>query len=184
VHRLKTCATVNFVSSEPGLTKPGFFYNVFWGLTGGRPGAGEGAGEKTGLRIGGAGCYLAAVQGAARERVMKKLVIALLCGFLLAPLAAWGQKWIEPYTDKDGTPVEGHWQTPEDVKQERNSTPGKINPYTGQFTPYTGSGKGPALASPSPENPTPAKATPPSQNPYYPQQDYRFKSQDYKYPGK
>jgi hypothetical protein len=67
---------------------------------------------------------------------MKKLIIVLICGFLLAPLSAWGQKWIEPYTDKDGTQVEGHWQTPEDVRKEQNSTPGKINPYTGQFNTY------------------------------------------------
>ena len=67
---------------------------------------------------------------------MKKLIIVLICGFLLAPLPAWGQKWIEPYTDKDGTQVEGHWQTPEDVRKEQYSTPGKINPYTGQFNTY------------------------------------------------
>jgi hypothetical protein len=103
---------------------------------------------------------------------MKKLIIALICGCLLAPLAAWGQKWIEPYTDKDGTQVEGHWQTPEDVKKERYSTPGTINPYTGQFNPYTGSGQGPLPAKPTPVNPTP-----PSQNPYYPQPDYRYKGQ-------
>ena len=69
---------------------------------------------------------------------MKKLIIVLICGFLLAPLAAWGQKWIEPYTDKDGTQVEGHWQTPEDLRKDKYSTPGTVNPYTGQFTPYTG----------------------------------------------
>ena len=67
---------------------------------------------------------------------MKKLIIVLICGFLLAPLSAWGQKWIEPYTDKDGTQVEGHWQTPEDVRKDKYSTPGKINPYTGQFNTY------------------------------------------------
>ncbi len=106
---------------------------------------------------------------------MKKLMLVLMCGFLLAPVAAWGQKWIEPYTDKDGTQVEGHWQTPEDVKNDRFSTPGKINPYTGQFNPYTGSGKGPPPpTSPTPVNPTPAKPIPPSQNPYYPQPDYRY----------
>ncbi|OGR27198.1 MAG: hypothetical protein A2139_08625 [Desulfobacca sp. RBG_16_60_12] len=105
---------------------------------------------------------------------MKKLMMALICGFLLAPLSAWGQKWIEPYTDQDGTQVEGHWQTPEDVKKDRYSTPGKINPYTGQFNPHTGSGQGRLPANPTPVNPTPAKPTPPGQNPYYPQQDYRY----------
>ncbi len=115
---------------------------------------------------------------------MKKLMIALICGFLLAPLSAWGQKWIEPYTDKDGTQVEGHWQTPEDVRKDRYSTPGKINPYTGQFNPYTGSGQGPLPANPTPENPTPVNPTPPNQNPYYPQQDYRYQPKDYRYQGK
>ena len=105
---------------------------------------------------------------------MKKLIMLLMCGFLLAPLSAWGQKWIEPYTDKDGTQVQGHWQTPEDVKKDRYSTPGKINPYTGQFNPYTGSGQGPLPANPTPGNLTPAKPTPPNQNPYYTQQDYRY----------
>ena len=115
---------------------------------------------------------------------MKKLIIALICGFLLAPLSAWGQKWIEPYTDQDGTQVEGHWQTPEDVRKERYSTPGKINPYTGQFNPYIGSGQGPLPANPTPANPTPLNPTPPNQNPYYPQQDYKYQPKDYKYQGK
>jgi hypothetical protein len=101
---------------------------------------------------------------------MKKLICALVCGLMLAPLSAWGQKWIEPYTDKDGTQVEGHWQTPEDVRQDKYSTPGKINPYTGQFNPYSGSGKGPQSVTPAPANPTPL-----NQNPYYPQPDYRYK---------
>src|SRR5450759_3005288 len=101
---------------------------------------------------------------------MKKLICALVCGLMLVPLSAWGQKWIEPYTDKDGTQVEGHWQTPEDIRQDKYSTPGKINPYTGQFNPYSGSGKGPQSVTPAPTNPTPM-----NQNPYYPQPDYRYK---------
>jgi hypothetical protein len=112
---------------------------------------------------------------------MKKLMIALMCWFLLAPAAAWGQKWIEPYTDKDGTQVEGHWQTPEDVKNDKAATPGKINPYTGQFTPYTGSGKGPPLPNPTPAQPAPEKPTTKGQNPYYPQPDYKFQPKDYHY---
>ena len=67
---------------------------------------------------------------------MRKLIIVLICGFLLQPLSAWGQKWIEPYMDKNGNWVEGHWQTPEDVRKDKYSTPGKINPYTGQFNTY------------------------------------------------
>jgi hypothetical protein len=99
---------------------------------------------------------------------MKKFIIVLVCGLLLAPGAAWGQKWIEPYTDKDGTQVEGHWQSPEDLKTEQYSTPGKINPYTGQFTPYTGSRR-------SPQSVTPPSPIPMQQNPYYPQPDYRYR---------
>jgi len=113
------------------------------------------------------------------ERFMKKLIIVLICGFLLAPFAAWGQKWIEPYTDQDGTQVEGHWQTPEDLRKDQYSTPGKVNPYTGQFSPYTGSLKGPQGVTPTPANPNPT-----DQNPYYPQQDYRFQQKDYKYQGR
>jgi hypothetical protein len=110
---------------------------------------------------------------------MKRIMVALICGFLLVPLSAWGQKWIEPFTDEDGAQVEGHWQTPEDLRKDRYSTPGKINPYTGQFNPYTGSGQGPLPASPAPLDPTA-----PDQNPYYPQQDYRFQPKDYKYQSK
>ena len=91
---------------------------------------------------------------------MKKLIIVLICGFLLAPLSAWGQKWIEPYTDKDGTQVEGHWQTPEDVRKDKYSTPGKINPYTGQFNTYTHSLKGPAVCNPGPGKPNPHEPKP------------------------
>ena len=107
---------------------------------------------------------------------MKKFMVGLICGFLLVPFSAWGQKWIEPYTDKDGTQVEGHWQTPEDVRKDQHSTPGKINPYTGQFNPYTGSSSGPIPANPTPRNPSPK-----SPNPYYPQPDYKFQPKDYKY---
>ena len=105
---------------------------------------------------------------------MKKLMVALIFGLVLAPFSAWGQKWIEPYTDTDGTQVEGHWQTPEDLRKDRYSTPGKINPYTGQFNPYTGSSPGPQSVTPTPGTPAPATPTPPGQNPYYPQPDYKY----------
>ena len=107
---------------------------------------------------------------------MKKFMVVLVCGFLLVPFSAWGQKWIEPYTDKDGTQVEGHWQTPDDVRKDQHSTPGKINPYTGQLNPYTGSSSGTIPANPTPVNPSPK-----SPNPYYPQPDYKFQPKDYKY---
>jgi hypothetical protein len=106
-----------------------------------------------------------------KERVMKKLIIALIFWFVVAPVSAWGQKWIEPYTDQDGTQVEGHWQTPEDLRKERYSTPGKVNPYTGQFDPYGGSRKGPPSATPPPQKQTPMKG-----NPYYSLPDYRPES--------
>lgn len=99
---------------------------------------------------------------------MKKLMIALIFGFMLVPITAWGQKWVEPYTDKDGTKVEGHWQTPDDLRKDQYSTPGKVNPYTGQFNPYTGEVPNKAA------NPTPLNPTPMAQNPYYPQQDFRY----------
>jgi hypothetical protein len=101
---------------------------------------------------------------------MKRFMIALICGLMLAPCAAWGQKWVAPYTDKDGTFVEGHWQTPEDLRKDQYSSPGKVNPYTGQFNPYSGGVKGP-----QPATPTPTPLTPGPQNPYYPQRDYRYR---------
>ncbi len=113
---------------------------------------------------------------------MKKLMIALICVFILAPVAAWGQKWIEPYTDKDGAQVEGHWQTPEDLRQDRYSTPGKVNPYTGQFNSYSGSYQGPPAANPTPATPTPLNPAP--SNPYYQQPDYKYHQPDYRYQGK
>jgi hypothetical protein len=96
---------------------------------------------------------------------MKKLVIVLICGLMVVPCAAWGQKWIDSYTDKDGTYVEGHWQVPDDTRKDKYSTPGQVNPYTGQFNPYNSGMKGP-----QPANPTPTPS-----NPYYPQRDYRYR---------
>ncbi len=101
---------------------------------------------------------------------MKKLMIALICGLMLVPLAAWGQTWVAPHTDKNGTFVEGHWQTSDDLRKDQYSTPGKVNPYTGQFNPYSGGIKGS-----QPANPTPMPPNPTNPNPYYPQQDYRYR---------
>jgi hypothetical protein len=96
---------------------------------------------------------------------MKKLMIVLICGFILVPFTAWGQKWIEPYIASDGTQVEGHWQTSDDIRKDQYSTPGKVNPYTGQFNPYSSSQPGPRPLTPLPPNP----------NPYYPLPDYRYR---------
>lgn len=101
---------------------------------------------------------------------MKKLMIALICGFMLAPLTAWGQKWIPPHTGRDGTFVEGHWETSDDLRKDRYSTPGRVNPYTGQFNPHSST-----VRVPEPYNPTRMPPTPSNPNPYYPQQDYRFR---------
>jgi hypothetical protein len=98
---------------------------------------------------------------------MKKILSALILVIWLIPITAWGQKWIEPYTDKDGTQVEGHWQTPDDLRQKQYSTPGQVNPYTGQFNPYS-SPKGFQPAAPAPQLPPPW-----DRNPYYPQRDYK-----------
>jgi hypothetical protein len=86
---------------------------------------------------------------------MKKLLMVLILGLLAAPVSAWGQQWVDPHYNIDGTYVPGHWRTPEDDRQERYSTPGKVNPYTGQFNPYTTGLKKPRPATPPspPANP-------------------------------
>jgi hypothetical protein len=103
---------------------------------------------------------------------MKKLIIALIFGLMLFPLSAWGQKWIAPYTDKDGSFVEGHWQTQDELRKEQSSTPGKINPYSGQFSPYNPNVQPPAPANP---NPTLTPQAPLYLNPYYPPPDHRYR---------
>jgi hypothetical protein len=86
---------------------------------------------------------------------MKKLMLVLVCVWLAAPVAAWGQQWVDPSYNSDGSYSPGHWRTPEDSRQERYSSPGKVNPYTGQFTPYTGSMKGPQAVGPPLPEPNP-----------------------------
>jgi hypothetical protein len=88
---------------------------------------------------------------------------------MLVPLSAWGQKWIAPYTDKDGSFVEGHWQTQDELRKEQSMTPGKVNPYTGLFTPYS-----PNVNPPPPANPTLTPQAPLYLNPYYPPPDHRY----------
>jgi hypothetical protein len=102
---------------------------------------------------------------------MKKLLIVLVLGLLAAPVSAWGQQWVDPHYTSDGTYVEGHWQTPEDARQDRYSTPGKVNPYTGQFNPYTTGLKGPQPAIP------PSQPANPLGLPDY-QPDYRIRGSD------
>ncbi len=74
--------------------------------------------------------------GRHRGKVMKKILLSLTLGFVLFPLVAMAQKWVEPYTQRDGTQVEGHWETPQDSWQKNFSQPGTVNPMTGQFNTY------------------------------------------------
>lgn len=67
---------------------------------------------------------------------MRKILITLILGLVFLPLTARAQKWAEPYAEKDGTQVEGHWETPQDTWQKSFSRPGTVNPMTGQFNRY------------------------------------------------
>ena len=67
---------------------------------------------------------------------MKKLSIAVIFVLMLLPAAAMAQRWVEPYVDKDGTQVDGHWVTPQDSWQRDYKKPGNVNPMTGQFNTY------------------------------------------------
>jgi len=47
--------------------------------------------------------------------------------------AASAQTWVNPYTRKDGTHVEGHYRSSPDSNPYNNwSYPGNTNPYTGK----------------------------------------------------
>ncbi len=81
---------------------------------------------------------------------MKKILLALIFGFVFLPVTASAQKWIEPSTKSDGTKVEGHWQTPQEARQESASQPGTLNPYTGQFNPHDSRYRGSNPANPYP----------------------------------
>jgi hypothetical protein len=69
---------------------------------------------------------------------MKKILIALMVGIVWLPLSATAQRWIDPYTERDGTSVEGHWVTPKDRWSHEFSKPGTIDPFTGNFNTYGG----------------------------------------------
>ncbi len=64
---------------------------------------------------------------------MKKLpllVIALIFSWLSV---AQAQVWVDPYTRRDGTQVQGHWRSNPDNNPYNNwSYPGNVNPYTGK----------------------------------------------------
>ena len=81
------------------------------------------------------------------DKVMKKILLALILGLVFFPVTATAQKWIDPYMRKDGTFVEGHWESPKDSWQRSYSQPGAVNPLTGQFNTY---GSRNYLAPPNP----------------------------------
>jgi hypothetical protein len=67
---------------------------------------------------------------------MKNLLVIVILWFVFLPIAASAQKWVEPYEERDGGKVEGHWQTPQDSWQKDYTKPGKFNPLTGKFNTY------------------------------------------------
>jgi hypothetical protein len=70
------------------------------------------------------------------EGLMKKIHLVVILGLVLMPLTSWAQTWSEPYSERNGTQVEGHWDTPQDAWQKPLEKPGKVNPMTGQFNRY------------------------------------------------
>jgi hypothetical protein len=95
---------------------------------------------------------------------MKKLIMAIILGGIFLPAAAMAQRWVEPYVDKDGTRVDGHWVSPQDSWQRDYKRPGNVNPITGQFNTYgrrvpdSSSNPGsyyPPSSSPDPNSPSP-----------------------------
>jgi hypothetical protein len=66
---------------------------------------------------------------------MKKiwlLTVALIFGWLSIVQA---QVWVDPYTRRDGTQVQGHWRSNPNGNPYNNwSYPGNVNPYTGKQT--------------------------------------------------
>ncbi len=58
------------------------------------------------------------------------LAVAFVVGWLSMAMA---QVWVNPYTRKDGTQVEGHYRSRPDGSPYNNwSYPGNVNPYTGK----------------------------------------------------
>ena len=64
---------------------------------------------------------------------MKKLVVLTLAILLGWVMTAGAQVWVNPYTRKDGTQVQGHYRSSPDGNPYNNySFPGNTNPYTGK----------------------------------------------------
>ena len=97
---------------------------------------------------------------------MKKtlfLTIAFVLGWLTLAMA---QVWVNPYTRKDGTQVQGHYGSNPDGNPYNNwSYPGNVNPHTGkqatgdpnryleQYQNRNGSGHNPHSNNPTIYNP-------------------------------
>ena len=85
---------------------------------------------------------------------MKKILLALILGLFFFPVTATAQKWIDPYVQKDGSYVAGHWENPKDSWQRKYDQPGTVNPMTGQFNTYgSGGSLAPSNLSQSPQTP-------------------------------
>jgi hypothetical protein len=66
---------------------------------------------------------------------MKKILIALIFGLVFLPVTATAQKWIEPHV-RDGTQVEGHWESSNEAWRRQFDKPGTVNPLTGQVNTF------------------------------------------------
>jgi hypothetical protein len=72
----------------------------------------------------------------ARRTVMKlhALIIIATAAAVTAPAFAQGEHYVNGYERRDGTYVQGHYQTnPDNTVNNNWSTQGNQNPYTGQY---------------------------------------------------
>ena len=64
-----------------------------------------------------------------------KIICALVI-LLALPSLVSAQVWVNPYTRRDGTAVQGHYRSVPDGNSYNNwSYPGNSNPYTGRVAP-------------------------------------------------
>lgn len=65
---------------------------------------------------------------------MKKLILALIAGAMIAPSTATAQVRVNGYFKSDGTYVAPHYRSsPNNTTLDNYSTKGNVNPYTGAF---------------------------------------------------
>lgn len=93
---------------------------------------------------------------------MNKLTALLALGLLSTLACAQSSHYVRPHVTRNGTYVEGHYQTNPDSSRLNNwSTQGNINPYTGRtgtVNPYS--------------TPQPTYTPPPVRSPYTQQCGY------------